>query len=817
MKTELKPFKYLLLLSLLTLIQSNINAQDFEQNRRTASLDFNWRFHMGDIRGANNPEYNDSDWRMLNVPHDWSIEGKFDSMYSSGTGYLPGGIGWYRKEFNLPETDKNKHVEILFDGVYENSEVWINGNYLGKRPYGFISFCYDLTPYLKFGSEKNIIAVRVDNSQVADSRWYTGSGIFRHVWLTVANQVHVANWGTHVTTPVVNKNSADVRIVTEVENNSPNKQLLTLKSIVVDFRGNIVGQTSSNISFLANTEYEFDQTINVKQPILWSLDNPYMYSVVSEVYNGKELVDKYSTPFGIRTIKFDADNGFFLNGESIKIKGVCLHNDAGAVGSAVPDREWERRLLLMKEMGANSIRTSHNPPAPEFLDLCDRLGFLVMDEAFDEWEIGKKKWMKGWNVGMNEGAAGLGKYYSQNGYSDFFSEWAKLDIQDMVRRDRNHPSIILWSIGNEIDYPNDPYTDPTRNNYESWRPPAYHLTEIARHLYDYVKEIDTTRPVTAALANIPLSNKIGFAAVLDVVGYNYQENFYEQDHKEFADRKIIGSENGDSYQAWLAVKNNKFIPGQYLWTGVDYLGEAGRFPNRSNLTGLVDLSDFKKPEFYFRQSLWTEKPMVHIACISPEQSGNRFRFRPEDNWNWDKYKGKDISVIAFTNCDSVNLYLNNRSLGSRILIDSSNAVLKWSVPFEPGELKAVAYRNGKTAAEHFLKTAGIPDRIVLESDMSSIKANGKDFASVKILIEDDQGNIIPYADNEITLHVTGAGTNIGFGNGDNANIESYKDDSHNVFQGKARVYIQSNGKKGSIQIKAVSKGLKDGVLTINTK
>jgi beta-galactosidase len=600
-----------------------VNVLTFAQDTRQLLIDFNWRFHLGDVYGANNPGFDDADWRILNLPHDWSIEGKFDSQNASGTGYLPGGIGWYRKEFTLPETDKNKHVAIRFDGVYENSEVWINGHYLGKRPYGFISFNYDLTQYFHFGKEKNIIAVRVDNSYVADSRWYTGSGIYRHVWLIVTDQIHIANWGTYVTTPSVSKTSADVRIITKIKNGSPANHTITLKTIVADSTGIVVGQTSSNILFQPETEYEFDQTVNVKNPVLWSLNRPYLYSIISEVYNGKQLVDKDSASLGIRAIKFDADNGFFLNGESVKIKGVCLHNDAGALGSAVPESEWERRLILMKEMGANAIRTSHNPPAPEFLDLCDRMGFVVMDEAFDEWEIGKKKWIQGWNVGQEESAAGLEKYYSQHGYSDYFKEWAKQDIQDMVRRDRNHPSIILWSIGNEIDYPNDPYTDPTQDNFEQWRPQAYQLTEIAGNLYDYVKEMDTTRPVTAALANIPLSNKTGYAALLDVVGYNYQEKYYEEDHKKFTDRKIIGSENGDSYEALLAVKNNKFISGQFLWTGVDYLGEAGTFPNRSNLAGLVDLSDFKKPDFYYRQSLWTEKPMVHISCIAPEETNER--------------------------------------------------------------------------------------------------------------------------------------------------------------------------------------------------
>ena len=819
-----KPVNYLSIFFILFFTQLKINAADFDQTVRCISMNFNWRFHLGDVHGADNPEFDDSNlpdgkagWRKLNIPHDWSIEGKFDSQNVSCTGYLPGGIGWYRKEFTLPETDKNKYVEIQFDGVYQNSEVWINGHYLGKRPYGFISFYYNLTPYLVFGDEKNVIAVRVDHSKVADSRWYTGSGIYRNVWLYVMNQIHIAHWGTYFTTPAVNKYSADVRIITKIANDSPDKQLVTLKSIVMDSTGNIVGQTSSSISFQPQTQYDFDQTINIKQPVLWSLDRPYMYSVISEVYKGQELVDRDSAGFGIRTIQFDADRGFFLNGESVKIKGVCLHNDAGALGSAVPKREWERRLMLMKEMGANAIRTSHNPPASEFLDLCDQMGFLVMDEAFDEWEIGKKKWMKGWNVGQDEGAAGLGTYYSQNGYSEFFEEWSKQDLQDMIRRDRNHPSIILWSIGNEIDYPNDPYTDPTLTDYQPWRPAAYKLTEIAYRLYNYVKEIDTTRPVTAALANIPLSNQTGYAALLDVVGYNYQEKYYEQDHKQFPKRKMIGSENGDSYDAWLSVKDNEFISAQFLWTGIDYLGEAGSFPRRSNLSGLVDLSDFKKPNFYYRQSLWTEKPMVHITTVSPEKEESRWGYNLADNWNWDKFTGKEITVLVFTNCDSVRLYLDNKLLGSQKLSEAKNRVLSWKVPFEPGELKAEAYLNGKVAAENILKTAGKPDKIILERDRLSINADGQDMASVKFLVTDKDGNVVPDADNKITIKVTGAGINAGIGNGDSNNLEPYKSDHHSVFEGKACLYVQSNGKKGQVKIEVRSEGLQSAELILKAE
>ncbi len=806
--------KFSIITFLCLIIQSNIMAGGFNQNSRRISMDPNWRFHLGDVYGANNPAFKDTDWRLLNVPHDWSIEGKFSPDNASCTAYLPTGIGWYRKEFTLPQTDKGKHIEIQFDGVYENSQIWINGHYLGNRPYGFISFYYDLTLYLHFGYQKNVISVRVDHSHIADSRWYTGSGIYRHVWLYVTNQIHVVHWGTYVTTPSVKENSADVRIITKIENGTHKQKTITLKSFVFDEHNNAVGQTSSSMTFQPNSKYDFDQTINVKDPALWSDDNPILYTVISEVYVGHQIEDRDSTSFGIRSIKFDADKGFLLNGKPTILKGVCLHNDAGAVGSAVPEREWERRLTLLKDMGCNAIRTSHNPPAPEFLSLCDRLGFLVMDEAFDEWEIGKKKWIKGWNVGSDLGAAGLDTYYSQHGYSDFFKKWAKRDIQNMVKRDRNHPSIILWSIGNEIDYPNDPYIDPTRSDYVPWGPPAYQITQLAHHLYDDVKAVDTTRPVTAALANIPLSNRTGYAAVLDVVGYNYQEEYYEKDHKEFPNRKIIGSENKGYYQAWLAAKDNKFVSSQFIWTGADYLGEANKFPNHCFASGFIDLSDFRKPEYYFRQSLWTKKPMVYIACIPPEKLKGESPARFVESWNWGKYSGKEISVTAFTNCSTVNLFLNGDSLGTKSLSESKDGFLEWKVPFKPGELKAVAYQDGKEVAEYVLKTAGEPYKVILQSDRLVIHTGNEDFANVKILVTDKNGILVPEADNEITLKITGVGVNDGIDNGDFDDIESLKSNHHRVFRGKARAYIQSNGKKGEIHIEAVSNGLKVGTLTI---
>lgn len=782
--------------------------------RERLNFDDNWKFNLGDAYGAQFSSFDDSEWRSIDLPHDWGVEGEFSGELASGQGFLPGGIGWYRKTFQLSEDRMGKRIQVLFDGVYQNAEVWINGEYLGKRPFGFISFSHDLTPHLNYGEDENIIAVRVDHTNFADSRWYTGSGITRQVWLNVLNPVHVEEWGTFITTPEVSQSEATVKVVSTLVNDTDETQNITLNSLVND-SGQQVASTQTSLQLSPNSKRKVEQVLQVQNPSFWGTENPHLYDYISEIHNGGALADRKETNFGIRTFHFDSEEGFFLNGESMLIKGVCLHNDAGALGSAVPVQEWRDRLEIMKEMGANAIRTSHNPPAPELLDLADEMGFLVMDEAFDEWEIGKKKWIQGWNVGQDQGASGLGTYYSQHGYSDFFEEWAKKDLQDMVRRDRNHPSIILWSIGNEVDYPNDPYTDPYRDDYQEWRPSGYHVTEIARKLYDYIKEIDPTRPVTAAVANTPLANHTGYAAVLDVVGYNYQEEYYEEDHANYPDRKIIGSENGDSHEAWLTVENNDYIPGQFLWTGIDYLGEAGRFPNRSSGSGLVSLDNNRKPGFYFRQSLWSDQPMVYLASLEPSDDGGWPDIAP--NWNWDGRQGEEIEVIAYTNSESVELFLNGESVGTRDLAEAENHILRWEVPYESGTLRAVARNNGQEVASYELETTGEPYQIQLEPNRSEISATGKDISSVRVLVTDEEGRVVPNAENMINFDLQGPGENIGVGSANHNSTEPYKADYRKVYNGKARIIIQSNDQPGEITLRATSDHLQPAEITIRSQ
>jgi beta-galactosidase/beta-glucuronidase len=805
-------FKFFASTCLLLLLSFSLVAQPV---REKVNFDDNWKFHLGDVHGAQFASFDDSEWRTLDLPHDWSIEGEFSKEYASGQGYLPGGIGWYRKTFELSEDKKGKRVQLLFDGVYQNAEVWINDRYLGKRPFGFISFSHDLTKYLNFGNTENVIAVRVDHSNHADARWYTGSGIIRQTWLNIMNPVHVGQWGTFIRTPEVTNDAATVNVTTTIVNDSEQSQNLTLMGTIND--GNQeVASTQTSVEVPANSERKVDQLLEIRNPARWSTENPHLYDYVTEIRSGGALTDRKQTHFGIRTFRFDAQEGFFLNGESMLIKGVCLHNDAGSMGSAVPKQEWRDRLEIMKDMGANAIRTSHNPPAPELLDLADEMGFVVMDEAFDEWEIGKKKWIQGWNVGQEEGASGLGTYYSQHGYSDFFEEWAKKDLQDMVRRDRNHPSIILYSIGNEVDYPNDPYTDPYRDDYQPWRPSGYNVTEIARKLYDYVKEIDPTRPVTAAVANTPLANKTGYAAVLDVVGYNYQEQHYIDDHKNYPDRKITGSENGDSYEAWMTVKNNDYISGQFLWTGIDYMGEAGRFPNRSSGSGLVSLSNVRKPGFYYRQSLWSDEPMVYVAAVELTDEENDWS-DVEPHWNWQDHDTEEIEVIAHTNTESVELFLNGESLGTRKLANAENHRLSWTVPNEPGTLRAVAFNGGQQVATYEMKTAGEPHQIQLRPNRTEIRANDKDISSVEVLVTDENGVVVPGADHMINFEVEGPGQNIGVGSSNHNSLEPYKVDHRKVYNGRARIVLQSDGEEGEIVLRATSENLQSAEVTIQVQ
>ena len=790
------------------------------KSREILKFDFGWKFKPGDTYLAKEPGFNDSSWRVINLPHDWSIESDFNSKLASCTGYLPGGIGWYRKTFELPENYKGKMVAVQFDGVYNNSEVWVNGHYLGYRPNGYISFAYDISPYIEYG-KKNVISVRVDHSKYADTRWYSGSGIYRHVWLIITNPVHVAQWGTYVTTPQVSAAIAKVEVKTNISNNTGKNRPAKLISSIVSAAGKEVARVETIVQ-LPDYESSYTQSTNIQKPDLWDTDNPCLYKVITIIEDENGTLDEYETTFGIRTLEFDPANGFSLNGKNIKLKGVCLHHDGGCVGAAVPEKIWKIRLEKLKAAGCNSIRTSHNPVAPEFLDLCDQMGFLVMDEAFDEWEYAKRKWINGWNNTIS----GL------EGYSQYFREWAQKDLKDMIERDKNHPSVIMWSIGNEIDFANDPYADEQSNQkqqhqgYSNNHPDARRMVEIAQGLKNIVKQIDSTRPVTMALANMGNSRKIGLPEVLDIVGYNYTESRYADDHMNYPGQFLFGSENPHNYDGWLAVKNNKYISAQFLWTGVDYLGEAGKFPQRSALSGLLDLTGNEKTIYYWRQSMWTEKPMIFITArkkkvndkvdVDPMSKLAWFVSAIEENQHWNYQPGDSILVMAYTNCTGAELFLNGKSFGKR-KSNPANSSIWWYLPYQSGEVKVIARSDDGKQHISFLRTVSEPIAISISADTRTIKADGQDIVIIEAILKDKNNNRAYLATDRVDFEVEGEGKIIGTDNGDAACLDNMKLPWRKAYQGRCIAVIQSSGNKGNIQVRAKVKGIPDASIELTAQ
>ncbi|MFD2164167.1 glycoside hydrolase family 2 TIM barrel-domain containing protein [Paradesertivirga mongoliensis] len=794
-----------------------LSAQAATGPRQRMLIDAGWKFSQTDTIGALNENFNDSQWRVLNLPHDWSIENAFkqDAPTGGGGGYLPTGIGWYRKTINLSKAQVAKDVWIEFDGVYQRSDVWVNGQHLGHYPNGYNSFYYKLDKYLKPG--KNVIAVRVDNSLQPNTRWYSGSGIYRHVWLTVAEPVHVAQWGTFVSTPKVDSASATVSIKVRLENTSGKRVSGALRFTILDSKGREVASKESALTFAANGTTEQEQQIQVSTPALWSVETPNMYSVRTQVLQGAKLVDEVVTPFGIRDIRYDVNKGFLLNGKQVKMKGVCLHHDAGSVGAAVPEAVWVRRLKTLREMGCNAIRTSHNPMAPEFLDLCDKMGFLVQDEVFDEWLGGKVKF----------------------GYNKYFEKWAQTDLVNFIHRDRNHPSVVMYSAGNEIGEQGSP---------------TGHL--VLKGLVETLHREDPTRPVTTGNDLIAADGRRATVAFLegeDIVGYNYpdrwherRELFYGIDRHEHPNWKMVGTEvsnvNGirgryfgrrdtttivpidlprliQAEQQMKFVKMHDYVIGDFMWTGIDYLGES-RWPNRNSSSGVIDLCGFPKDAYYFYQSQWTEKPMVHLA----------------PHWNWKGREGTVIPVIAFTNCDSVELFVNGRSFGLKALefprqgtsggwnryarpqvgLTTGDLHLSWDVPYTPGTIRAVGRKNGKTYVQE-IHTTSAPASIRLSADRGSINADGTDVSHLKFEVIDADGRVVPTANVPISLKIEGSGTLIGFDNGNPTEHVSMKSSTRNSFNGLALAIIQSNGEKGTIKVTATSPGMKETSFTIATK
>ncbi len=772
-------------------------------------FDDGWLFSLTDSTAYKDNSFDDSKWRKLDLPHDWSVEGQLSPTLASCTGYLPGGIGWYRKHFTVSD-DSPRHY-IYFEGVYNRSEVYLNGQLLGKRPNGYVSFLYDLTPYLRDG--ENLLSVRVDHSRYADSRWYTGSGIYRDVWLVSAPQTHFALWGVGWKAKSISDNQAVVDVDVEVQKHLPVSGKLTVKATLYDASGIQVASRSAAVKDLEPGESKLNIDLKVKKPHRWNLDDPYLYTLKTELLEDGQKIDGAETRVGLRTLQFDPNKGFALNGNWMKVKGVCLHHDAGVLGAVVPEEVWRRRLENLKAIGTNAIRMSHNPQAPVLYDLCDEMGLLVMDEVSDEWEFPKRKWLEGWNVGTP----------GYDGTFDFFEEWIETDITDMVRRDRNHTSIFLWSIGNEVDYPNDPYSHPVLDGssinqpmfggYNPKAPDAMRIGKIAKRLAACVRAVDTSRPITGALAGVVMSNETEYPEAVDVVGYNYTENRYAQDHATYPERVIYGSENGLSRDAWLAVRDNDYIFGQFIWTGTDYLGESNRWPSRGLGTGLLDFASFPKPRGYFRASMWSTEPVTYIGTY-PADAGNR---RPGpvrrdgrvflstdalDSWNY--ALEQKIRVVCYTNAPQARLLLDGKQVGEMKPYDDKSGIIYWDIPFRPGTLKAEGCdMDGKVLSEYSITTSGHPYAIRATADRTELSRD-KATAHIVVTVVDEKGVMVKLADNNITCTVEGPARLLGLEGADNTDMGDYRDNKQRVYNGRLLAYIQTTGEPGEITVSFTS-------------
>ena len=757
-------------------------------------LNTDWLFHLGDEPGADFMGWDDHAWRQVTLPHDWSVEHPFDRAHASGTGYLPGGTAWYRKHFMLPEDVTGKRVRITFGGVYKHAKVWFNSHYLGTRAYGYSTFTYDVSEFVRPG--ENVISVRVEHNDVADSRWFTGSGIYRDVTLDIAGQHGFKVDGVFVTTKSIEKDgTAVLSIRYETEGG--------------DGAAFILMNREGSISAMDKAEGESGELeLTVPDAQLWNTETPYLYTLKCNAIVDRLGIDEIEIPVGIRTFRFDADKGFFLNGENMKLKGVCVHHDGGALGAAVPKAVWERRLRKFKAAGCNALRTAHNPPDPHLLDLCDELGFLVMDEAFDEWEGIKNKWWQGHNVYPP-------KHF---GYGEDFPQWYRADLEGMVKRDRNHPSIILWSIGNEIDYPNDPYVTPLfeevlGNNdankpraerlYDPRKPDASRLSVLARELTAIVHEIDDTRPVTSAVSFPELSNRTGFSDALDVVGYNYKEKFYDDDHALYQGRVIYGSENSHHHAAWKSVVERDFICGQFLWTGIDFLGECRGWPVRISQAGMLDLAGFEKPLFDQRRAMWTTEPFARISV-----GQNAEDWHPRHVWAGEP--GQELTVFVATNAPEAELFLNGVSLGKQPAGLDNGCRAAWQVPYAPGTLKAVV-----DGAEDTLATSGAPASILLAPDKTRLTFDGQDVVQVEVTLLDKDGRIA--VDNElpVTYQVTGDAVILGIENGTPDDLTPYAAPYRATRDGRAIVYLRAGTLSGPVTLQAYTRTGLRGTCALN--
>lgn len=790
------------------LLAGAVNAQTIKPN--TVNFDEGWRFHFGGMLGAQEPGLNDTKWRQVDLPHDWSIEdlpgthSPFDPKAISqvGGGFTTQGTAWYRKTFTIPIIDKGKQVIIQFDGVYMNADVYINGEHLGNHPYGYTSFCYNITPHLKYGA-KNTIAVEVKN-EGQNSRWYAGSGIYRHVWLKTLSPVHIAQWATYITTPEVTEASATVDIKTQLVNEGKDNAAITVITRLMT-AGNVeAGKTESKITLDAGEKKEITGHADISAPRLWSCETPVLYKAITEIYRDGQLINTEVNNFGIRKLTFDVNNGFQLNGKTVKLKGGCFHDDNGPLGARAYDRAEERKVELLKASGFNAIRCSHNPPSPAFLDACDRLGMLVIDEAFDIWNYGKNPY----------------------DYHLYFKDWWQRDIESMVTRDRNHPAVIMWSIGNEI---------PAAGTAEE--------ADNAKMIAKYVKALDPTRAITAAV-NGPDTGKDPFFSALDVGGYNYaidqdhdQNDQYKRDHERLPERIMVGTESYPliAFGSWMGVEDHPWVLGDFVWTAWDYIGEASigwrGYPQKADFypwnlafCGDIDICGWKRPQSYYRDALW-KKDQLSVFVKPPKPSFEPNKERADwskwnwvdvvPEWNWPGQEGKPLEVSVYSSCEKAELFLNGKSLGIKPTDRSTKFMATWAVPYRPGELKAVGYDGDKIVNTAFIRTAGKPVAIKLSADKKTLKADNKDLSYITVELVDAKGYRNPVAENLIKFSIVGDGKIVGVGNANPISTESYQLPQRKAWKGRCLVIVKAGKTSGSIVLKAQSAGLPSSVYKIS--
>ncbi|WP_247233427.1 glycoside hydrolase family 2 TIM barrel-domain containing protein [Telluribacter sp. SYSU D00476] len=820
-----------ILVGCLLLVSFGLFAQSYTLPTAARTIPFNngWLFIKDSTARAEQPGHNDAHWRRVDLPHDWSIEdlpnqrpgqvfGPFDrsSIGAHNTGFTVGGTGWYRKRFRTGPAQQNKRITIHFDGVHMNSDVWLNGHHLGFHPYGYTPFHYDLTPYLRPAGQDNVLAVRVRNWG-KNSRWYSGSGIYRHVWLTATDPVHVAPGGVFVTTPEVSEQQATVQVQAQITNQQTTTSTITLTTTLVAPDGKTVGRSQRSLTLDANASATDTQRLTLTNPVLWSvdsprldspgLDGPGLYKAITEVRSGSRVLDRVETPFGVRSIRFSSTEGFLLNGKRLLLKGGCIHHDNGPLGAVAIDRAEERKIEILKKNGFNAIRSSHNPPSQALLDACDRLGMLVINEAFDMWQVPK----------------------NPQDYHLYFKEWWQKDLEALILRDRNHPSVILWSIGNEI---------PERVDSTGLR--------ITRQLIDLAHRLDPTRPTTEAICGFwePMNKGRQWRdtapafALLDVGGYNYMWQHYESDHQQHPDRIMLGTESfaKEALENWNKVEKHPYVIGDFVWTAMDYLGEASightvlsnqkdspilGWPWFNGWCGDIDLIGHKKPQSYYRDVVWRQSPIA-LAVHQPIPEGltevvSKWGW-PEElpSWTWPGAEGKPLQVRVFSRAPRVRLTLNGKPIGEQAIADTSITAL-FEVPYQPGVLKAVNVVDGKETESVVLTTVGAPKQLRLTADRPTIRASRNDLSYVTVEVVDEQGQVVPGAEVPVQFALSGAGELAAVGNANPTDVSSFQKPQKNTFRGRALAIIRPVEKPGTITLKATAPGLAPATLTVTTK